>query len=253
MTKEGGASLEWEAPALVLSTAPFGEADLLVHLFSAEHGVVHGLARGGGARRNAAMWQPGNLVHAQWRARSAEQLGSLVGETVAAIAGRAIQSRIALSCLSSICVVADLALPERQPHPHLFDDTVAVLSALPREENAFANLLRWEMALLADLGFALDLSVCAVTGEREGLAYVSPRTGRAVSRDAAGIWAQRLLPLPALFMDPADFGTPEQWSEGLRLTGHFLWRDVFGPLHRPLPSARQRIADLARALGEQSA
>ncbi|NHO33073.1 DNA repair protein RecO [Acetobacter fallax] len=246
--------MNWEAPALVLSASLFGEANALVHLFTSDHGVAHGLVRGGMGRRGAATWQAGNLVQARWNARLPEQLGTVSGETIQANAARAFGSRISLACLSSICAVTDAALPEGEVYSGLFDDTERVLSRIGTgvgihgEAAEIATLLRWEMVLLQDLGFALDLSACAVTGVRNDLTYVSPRTGRAVSRQGAGIWASRLLPLPDFFLNFEDNGTPSDWSAGLRLTGHFLARDVFGPLHRPLPAARVRLADIVQSL-----
>ncbi|WP_291362477.1 DNA repair protein RecO [Acetobacter sp. UBA5411] len=245
----GGASLEWEAPALVLSVAPFGEADALVHLFSPAQGVSHGLVKGGLGRRNAATWQNGNLVQAQWRTRIPGQLGTVTGEMAGPNAARALSSRSSLACLTSLCAVADSALAEGEPYPGLCQDSAQVLAMLGTQDvdAEISTLIRWETILLRDLGFALDLSCCAVTGQTDDLIYVSPRTGRAVSQEGAGKWASRLLPLPRFLLDDSDFGTPEDWRDGLRLTGHFLSRDVFGPLHRPLPAARIRLADIVQS------
>ncbi|MCH4090955.1 DNA repair protein RecO [Acetobacter sp.] len=245
----GGASLEWEAPALVLSVAPFGEADALVHLFSPAQGVSHGLVKGGLGRRNAATWQNGNLVQAQWRTRIPGQLGTISGELAGPNAARALSSRASLACLSSLCAVADSALAEGEPYPGLCQDSAQVLAMLGTQgvETEISTLIRWETVLLRDLGFALDLSCCAVTGQADALIYVSPRTGRAVSREGAGEWASRLLPLPGFLIEDADCGAPEDWRDGLRLTGHFLSRDVFGPLHRPLPAARIRLTDIVQS------
>nr|WP_254454955.1 DNA repair protein RecO [Acetobacter estunensis] len=251
--REGGASLNWEAPALVLSSTLFSETDALVHLFAPAQGVVHGLVKGGGSRRSAGIWQMGNLVQVTCRMRSEGQLGLVSGELAAANAARAMNFRASLACLASVCAVTDAALPEAEPYPGLCQDTAGFLSMLGTEGEAgqgaeIATLVGWEVILLRDLGFALDLSCCAVTGETEDLVYVSPRTGRAVSRAGAGKWASRLLPLPHFLLDPSVNGTPQDWDDGLRLTGHFLMRDVFGPVHCPLPSARVRLADMVRAL-----
>ena len=248
----GGASLEWEAPALVLSAAPFGEADALVHLFSPAQGVTHGLVKGGSGRRGSATWQPGNLVQAQWRARIPGQLGTVTGELAAPNAARALSSRMSLACLSSLCAVADGALPEAEPYPGLCQDSAQVLAMLGTHDEAveLSMLIRWEIILLRDLGFALDLSRCAVTGQTERLLYVSPRTGRAVSQEGAGTWAPRLLPLPAFLLTSDAVGDAEDWVNGLRLTAHFLERDVFGPVHRSLPAARIRLLDLVRTQQE---
>lgn len=247
---EGGASQEWEAPALVLSAAPFGEADALVHLLSPAQGLTHGLVKGGSGRRQSATWQPGNMVQAQWRARIPGQLGTVSGELAAPNAARALSSRTSLACLAALCAILDSALPESEPYPGLCQDSAQLLAMLGQEDMAteIVTFIIWESVLLRDLGFALDLSRCAVTGKTDGLSYVSPRTGRAVSSAGAGDWAPRLLPLPPFFLDPALKGDPDDWSDGLRLTGHFLRRDVFGPLHRPLPAARIRLEDLVRSL-----
>lgn len=252
---KGGASLDWEAPALVLSATPFGEANALVHLLTAEHGVVHGLVRAGFARRNVATWQTGNLVRVHWRTRLAEQLATVSGETLAPYAAHALGTRLNLACLSSLCAVADGALPESEVFPGLFDDTANVLALFGASGETgvplvMATLLRWEVVLLRDLGFGLDLSACAVTGQTENLVHVSPRTGRAVSCEGAGEWASRLLPLPRLFLDSSHEGNAAEWVDGLRLTGHFLARDVFGPFHRPLPAARVRLLDFVQSLAE---
>ncbi len=245
--------MEWEAPALVLSAAPYGESSAIVHLLTEEHGLFHGLSRGGAARAGRALWQPGNLVRAVWRGRLPEQLGNLSGELVHGSAAWVMSAPLALAMLASVCAVADGSLPEREPHPrifHLLTRFFALISLDPDMAawNGMAALLRWEACLLSDLGYGLDLSACAVTGATEGLAWVSPRTGRAVSDAGAGTWRPRLLRLPPLFMDETDPGTSIDWQDGLRLTGYFLARDAFGQHHRPLPAARLRLVDMIGAL-----
>lgn len=253
---EGGTSLNWEAPALVLSAVPYGESDLIVHVFTRSYGVVHGLVRGGASRKQIASWQVGTLIAARWKARLERQLGTLTGEVVRITAANLLNAPLGLAMLISICAIADGALPERDPFPDLFDDTVAVLLSLSddpieAEKSGMALLLRWEMALLGDIGFSPDLSCCAVTGAKEDLVFVSPKTGRAVSREGAGAWASRLLPLPCLFTDSTISGTPDDWRDGLRLTGHFLAREAFGQLHRPMPAARIRLIDRISTLCER--
>jgi DNA repair protein RecO (recombination protein O) len=149
--------------------------------------------------------------------------------------------------LSSLCAVAEGALPERQPHPNVFRGLLRLIPHLPLGAAQLSDVVRWEMALLADLGYGLDLSSCAVTGARTGLVFVSPRTGRAVTLEGAGQWAGRLLRLPAFLLGDADAG-PADWRDGLRLTGHFLARDAFGHQHRPLPQARLMLYDRVSAM-----
>lgn len=241
--------MEWEAPVLVLSAAPYGESALVVHVLSEEHGAYRGLARGGASRGQAAMWQPGNLLSARWFARLPEQLGTLTAELVHPSAARLLDYKLPLAMLAASCAVADDALLEREPHPRVFGGLLRLLALLsldPLEgaRDGPAALVRWEAVLLTDLGYGLDLSSCAVTGSTEGMAFVSPRSGRAVSEAGAGTWRERLLPLPRLMLMDDDPGTLPDWCDGLRLTGHFLARDAFGQRHRPLPAARVRLMEM---------
>ncbi|KXV46600.1 DNA recombination protein RecO [Gluconobacter albidus] len=242
--------MEWEAAALVLSVRPYGEGSALVHLFSEEQGVSHGMVRGGASRRQASLWQTGNLVMARWRARLADQLGTLTAEPVQCVAGRILDAPLQLEMVSSACALVDGALPQGEAHPELFMRLVRLLTliSVAPEPAPMGAYLRWESQLLTGLGYGLDLSDCAVTGSADDLVYVSPRSGHAVSRNAAGEWRDRLLPLPALMMDEADDGTPEDWKNGLALTGHFLSRWVFGVRHQPLPAARERLVDYVQRL-----
>ena len=241
--------MEWEAPAIVLSAAPYGESGLVAHVLSESHGAFRGLVRGGGSRAQAALWQPGNLISARWFARLPEQLGALTAELVHASAARVLDHRLPLAMLAASCAVAGNLLPEREAHPRIFEGLLRLLTLLsldPAHAAALgpAALIRWESLVLTDLGYGLDLSACAITGVSNSLAFVSPRTGRAVSADAAGEWRARLLPLPALLLDETRAGTPAEWCEGLALTGHFLARDAFGQRNRPLPAARVRLLEI---------
>jgi DNA repair protein RecO (recombination protein O) len=240
--------MEWQAPAVVLDVRPHGEAGAVVTLLTAEHGRHAGLAKGGSSRAQAALWQPGNLVEARWIARLAEQLGAVSGELVHASAALAMEDPLALAVLRAATGVAEGALPEREPHPRIFHGLVALIATLARgAEQAVPELVRWEADLLSDLGYGLDLARCAVTGSTEELAFVSPRSGRAVSEAGAGEWRDRLLRLPPFLLGQGPSG-PEDWLAGLRLTGHFLARDVFGGQHRPVPAAREMLADRIASL-----
>jgi DNA repair protein RecO (recombination protein O) len=239
--------MDWDLPAILLASRPYGEGDVIATVMTAEHGAHRGLVKGGASRAQRGVWQPGNFLQTSWLARLSDQLGIFRGELIHATAASVIDDPLALAMLSSICAVTDDALPEREPHQAVFSGLVALLPRLILGEKTLPELVRWEAVLLTDLGFGLDLSRCAVTGATEGLAYVSPKTGAAVTAEGAGLWKERLLPLPAFLTGGPDLG-PESWRDGLRLTGHFLARDVFGLRHRPLPQARQmlydRVADL---------
>lgn len=236
-------SLEWQAPAIILSARPFGEGGAVVNVITLEHGRHAGLVRGGASRAQAALWQAGNMVEARWVARLADQLGSLSGEMVHPAAALAMEEPLALALLSSLCAVAEAALPEREPHPVLFEGMVRVVSRLVHgAATAMADYVRWEAMLLAELGFGIELTVCAVTGAEEELVFVSPKSGRAVSRAAAAGWEARLLPLPAFLRDASVDGDEAEWAAGLRLTGYFLERDLFHGHHRAMPEARGRLS-----------
>ena len=243
--------MEWEAPAVVLDSRPYGEGNALVTVLTEAHGAYRGLARGGGSRAQASLWQPGNLVQARWVARLADQLGSLAAELVHPGAALAMDDPLALSVLSAACAVAEGALPEREPHPLIFAGLVQLIAGLQAGAESLPALIRWEATLLAELGYGMDLSSCAVTGETETLEFVSPRTGRAVSRAAAGVWEARLLRLP-LCLGGAGASGPAGWRDGLKLTGHFLARDAFGHQHRPMPAARHMLYDRVLALAVDS-
>jgi len=242
--------MDWDAPAIVLDVRRFGEGDAVASVMTGAHGLHRGLARGGASRSGAGVWQMGNLLQIRWIARLSDQLGSFSAEMIHPGAAMAMDNPLTLAMLAAACAVAEGVLPEREPHPRVFEALVGLVANLPRGAGMLTDLVRWEALLLSDLGYGLDLAQCAVTGERTGLAYVSPRTGRAVTAEASGLWKHRLLPLPG-FLAGANAAAPADWRDGLRLTGHFLERDAFGHLHKGLPQARlmlyERVAALADA------
>ncbi len=239
--------MDWDAPAIILSAARFGEGDAVATVMTAEHGLHRGLARGGASRAGSAVWQAGNLVQVRWVARLSDQLGSFSAEMIHPGAAMAMDDAMTLAMLTAVCAVAEGVLPEREPHPRVFEALVGLVANLPRGAPMLTDLVRWETLLLGELGYGLDLAQCAVTGERAGLAYVSPRTGRAVTAAAAGLWKDRLMTLPS-FLAGGNASGPEDWRDGLRLTGHFLERDAFGHLNRGLPQARLMLYERVAAL-----
>lgn len=241
--------MEWEAPAIVLDARPYGEGHAIATVLTESHGRYRGLARGGFGRSNMAVWQSGNLVQARWVGRLPEQLGSVTAELAYATAAFVLDEPLLLAVLSAACAVAEGALPEREPHPRIFAGLVHLVANLAQKSDILPELVRWEASLLADLGYGLDLRRCAVTGQAEGLVWVSPKTGRAVSESGAGVWKSRLFRLPAFLQDDSS-GALEDWRDGLRLTGHFLARDVFGLHNRPLPHARLSLYDRVAGLAE---
>lgn len=239
-------SVEWSDEAVILAARPHGEADLVVQLLTHRHGRHAGLAKGGQGKRQRGLHEPGTRVVATWKARLADHLGYLATEPQGSTLGALLDKPGPLAALSSALAVAERALPEREPHPAAYEGLLALLDALESEHWGEATVL-WELQLLAELGFGLDLSACAAGGDNDQLAYVSPRTGRAVSLSAGAPWKERLLPLPGFLVGRGEGGAAEV-RLGLALTGHFLELNVFHPQDRPLPPARQRL--YARFAGE---
>ncbi len=235
--------IEWRDEAVVLSRRPHGESAAIVDLFTRDHGRHAGVVRGGGGKRLAAVLQPGSQVIADWRARLDEQLGHFVIEP---LRGRShvFEDRLALAGLGAVCAMLVASLPERQADPALWQDSITLLDRLGAPDWPEAYL-RWELGLLEALGFGLDLSRCAVTGARQGLAFVSPRSGRAVTWEGAGDWADRLMPLPAGLVPGAlQRLDATELSQGLAISGHFLGREIGRMGGRDLPAARGRLLDL---------
>lgn len=240
--------MQWSDEGIVISARKHGETSVIVTLLTRDHGRHAGLVRGGAGRRARGVYQPGNIVAAEWQARLAEHLGNYRCELVRAYAAELLDEKLPLLALESASALIDAALPEREPHGELFARHRALLEALtaPLWEAVY---VRWELDLLAELGFGLDLAACAVTGISDELAYVSPRTGRAVSAAAAEPYRDRLLPLPPFLTEEGGGAfTAEDIRAGLELTGYFLSGHAFAASDRRVPPARQRLLDgLARA------
>lgn len=234
--------MDWSDEGIVLGARLHGETGLVVTLLTRSHGRHSGFVPGGISRRAKPIWQSGNLVEVAWRARITEQLGNYSGELREAHAARVLDNAMELSGLSAACAVIDTALPEREPHPAVFEGFRAFLSALGHAGWP-AIYARLELGLLQELGFGLDLDKCAVTGSTEDLAYISPKTGRAVSRQAAGPYKERLLPLPAFLSTGGLPVDDSELGQGFDVTGHFLERHVFWPHNKPLPPARVRFME----------
>lgn len=232
--------MDWQDEGVLISMRPHGESSAIIEVFTAAHGRHAGVVRGGASRKMAATLQPGTQLAVTWRARLEDHIGSYTVEPLQSRAGL-LADRLGLAGLSAICAMLRVTLPEREAHFPLWRATMALLAALEHDPAWPALYLRWEVTLLEELGFGLDLARCAVTGSRENLAYVSPKTGRAVSRSGAGDWADRLFPLPLCLMGQGAASSVEI-GQGLAITGHFLARELVELLHnRPLPEARNRL------------
>ena len=237
--------MQWIDEAVLLSARPHGETALLVTLLTREHGRHAGLVAFGQSKKHRPAWQTGTLFEVKWQARLAEHLGAVAGEGRTAYAARWLDDPARLGGISAVCAVTEACLPEREPHPAAFAGLVAFLEGL-NEDHWPSLYAHWELGILGELGYGLDLSACAATGKSEDLVYVSPKSGRAVSRSAGDDYRDRMLPLPSFLRE----GVTENRSaaaEALLLTGFFLERHVLAPLGRGLPPARSRLVDRLRA------
>lgn len=238
--------MHWTDDALVLGARLYGESGMLLEVLAREHGRHLGLVRGGAGRRLRGILQPGNGVRASWAARLSEHLGTFTVEPTAERTGRLIGSGLALHGLGVLTTHLRL-LPERDPHPGLYDAAEIILSSLDDPLLAPALMVRFELALLDELGVGLDLKICAATGTRDELIYVSPRSGRAVSRAAGEPYADRLLRLPAFLTENRNNApSSDDIDAGFRLTGFFLETHVYSPRGLLLPDARHTFMENAR-------
>lgn len=234
--------IRWRDEGLLLSVRRHGEGAAILEVFTEGHGRHAGVAPGGGSRRQAPLLQPGAQLSVEWSARLEAHIGSWRAEPVRSRAAALMGDRAALAAMGSVAALSLAFLPERAPHPALYARTVSLADALGEDPDWPALYALWELALLSELGFGLDLSSCAATGATEDLAWISPKSGRAVSREAGAPWAARLLPLPRLFLGQ---GEAPDVAAALRVTGHFLdarAAPAFG-LERA-PEARARLARL---------
>jgi DNA repair protein RecO (recombination protein O) len=240
--------MEWSDDAVVLSLRAHGESSGILEALTRTHGRHLGLVRGGGSSKGRAMLQPGNRVKVTWRARLSEHLGIYTVELALARASDMFEQRAALCGLNALSAVAGAVLPEREPHEAAYEGADALLDMIAGHDFAdWAPLfVHWEIGLLNELGFGLDLARCAATGSADDLIYVSPRTGRAVSRAGGEPYRDRLLGLPAFLLGrQAGEASPAELVAGLQLTAHFLDQWVLMPHNKSMPDARVRLTDLA--------
>lgn len=237
------AHMEWRDEGILVAVRRHGETSAIIEVFTAGHGRHAGVVRGASSRRIAPALQVGTQLSVSWRARLDEHIGAFTVEPAKSRAAQVMDDRLALAGLSSAAALVSALLPEREAHGDFYGKTLTLFDMFGMTEAWPLAYLRWEMALLDEVGVGLDLSECAVSGARDALAFVSPRTGRAVTAAAAGVWADKLLPLPPAMLGVPDLA-PEGLREGLRTTGHFL-EMALAPLQgrRTLPEARRRFAE----------
>lgn len=239
--------MEWRDEGVILSVRRHGETSAISEILTAQHGRVMGLVRGGRSKQQRPVLQAGNVVQAVWRARLEEQLGTFSLEPLNLRAGAIMEEPFRLAGLATLTGLAQL-LPEREPHPRVYDALRVVLDAIDHDDVWPALLVRWELGLLDELGFGLDLSQCAATGTRENLAFVSPRSGKAVSAEAGAPFRDRLFRLPP-FLSGGGSASPADVVDGLKLAAYFLDRHVFEPRGARLPEQQDWVI---RALAEKT-
>ena len=241
--------MDWRDTGILLRPRKHGETSVILDVFTETRGRHAGVLRGGTSRRIAPSLQPGAQLDVAWRARLEDHIGAYTVEPIRSRAANALSGRLALAGLNAVTGLLAFCLPERQPHAALYTRTERLLDLLGQDEVWPLAYLQWELALLDEMGFGLDLTRCAVTGATDGLIGVSPRTGRAVTAEGAGDWAEHLLPLPPCLRGQGEAEDAEI-AEALPATGYFLDRHLAPELgDKPLPEARARLmAAFARRL-----
>ncbi|MGC6511611.1 MAG: DNA repair protein RecO [Parvibaculales bacterium] len=235
--------MEWHAEATVLNARPHGETSAIVEVLTEEHGRFAGLVRGGVGRRLRPVLQAGNRVQAGWRARLSDHLGTLTVEPVRDRAGTALQDRLHLAALTALCDMVRI-FPERQAYPRLVQAFETLIDCLDNPEVWPAVYVRFELAMLDELGFGLDLDSCAATGSNDNLTHISPRSGRAVSASAAEPYLDRLYALPSFFLNPGAEVTMTDILAGFEVTGFFLGKRLYASVDDTIPDSRARMVSL---------
>ncbi len=236
--------MRWADDGIFLLGRPHGESSVIADIFTRENGRARGLVKGGRSRRIRPILQTGNGLKLEWRARLDDQLGVYTAELTEPIASRVLDDKLSLAGVTALAALLQV-LPERDPHPRLFDAAKECLSAAGNESFP-SSLIRFELRFLDDLGFGLNLTACAATGRTDDLAYVSPKSGQAVTREAGEPYRDRLLPLPAFLCSAPGMDQPchVDLQAAFAMTGHFLGAHVFEETGRPIPKAREEFTRL---------
>ena len=237
-------TVAWDDEGIVLARRRHQETALWVSCFTFEHGRHPGWVPGGAGSKQRPVFEPGNRLQLHWQARLADHLGRFTAEPVDLFAARVLDDGERLAALRAAVTVVETTLAEREAHPQLYAGLLTLLRTLASDRPWRGTYLRFELLLLAEIGFALDLDRCAVSGRTDALAFVSPRTGRAVARGAAPEFEPRLLPLPPALVVGGE-PDAEGFTQGLRLTGHFLERQLYHVIDRAAPAARERLVQRA--------
>ncbi|MEP6341892.1 MAG: DNA repair protein RecO [Maricaulaceae bacterium] len=240
--------MDWASEGYIISVRRHGESSAIVEVLTPDMGRHAGLVRGATSRRMRPLLEIGNKVHVSWRSRLSEHLGYYAIEPIEMRAATLMMERVSLMGLNVTCAVAKTVLPERQSFPHVYAAFDVLMQNFEDPEIWPALYVRWEMGVLSALGYGLDLSCCASTGVVDNLTHVSPRSGRAVSAEAATPYLDKLYPLPSFMIGGRDV-SGEDIENGLRLTAYFLETRVQWGVNQTLPDNRRMMIERLQSLG----
>ena len=239
--------MEWRDQGIILSLRKYGEFDAILEVFTREHGRHAGIVKGGLGRRQRGDIQPGNEIDVTWRGRLETHLGTYSIELKNARAVSYLYHSGKLAALNSCSSLLCLAIAENEKHEPLLDGFLALLDALKTSDDQVINwaplLVKWELGLLSELGYGLDLDCCAATGVTENLIYVSPKSGRAVSQSSGKPYHDKMLPLPRFLLGNSDQLNSQEILKGLHLTEYFIERHMLNPYGKKIPQARRMLLD----------
>jgi DNA repair protein RecO (recombination protein O) len=233
---------EWRSDAISLGARKFGENDAILEVFTPHKGRTSGLVYGGAGKTKRALLEPGTRLHLSWKSRAEDQLGffdalEARGHGPAAM----MDDPAALAVIAAIAALLQAATPEKSGFGSLYEATEILLEALGTTSDWPALYIRWEIGLLSELGYGLDLTKCALTGGVDDLAWVSPKTGKAATRDAGAPFADKLLVLPPFLLGGQNPPATGDVADGFALAGHFIARELLDPVHKTMPDARARL------------
>ncbi|MCK4946627.1 MAG: DNA repair protein RecO [Alphaproteobacteria bacterium] len=233
--------LEWQDNGIILSVRGHGETGGIASILTCNHGRAMGYVYGATSTKKRGVLEPGNLVSVHWKAKSHDQLGTFTLELEKSLAAEVMENPIKLTAMQSACALADKTLPEREKHTSVYEGTKALMASFGTDIWT-PTYIYWELGLLREIGFALNLSKCVVTSTTENLIYVSPKSGCAVSGEAGEIYKEKLLSLPPFLRGEEGFEDGDI-LDGLKLTGHFLLHRVFSQSNSNLPEPRLRLEE----------
>jgi DNA repair protein RecO (recombination protein O) len=237
--------MSWESNGLILNFSKYNEKSYILEIFTEEHGKHKGIIRGLHSKNKRSIIEPGNEVFATWSGRLETHLGNYNVEPIKLWSSHVLQFKDKLSAISSICSLISLTMAERQPNPIIYFSSKKLIEIVAsKREDWIREYVFWEMQLLSEIGYGLDLERCAVTSKSSDLVYVSPSSGRAVTNEGAGDFRNKLLPLPKFMTDfKANYDNDDIYN-ALNLTEFFFKKRFFLPNNLNFPQSRNRLKEL---------